>query len=70
MKLWRRSNLRGIQVGGVCHGSGVVAVVPVLDDGVKELSKHLEDTSRVTGLIPEQSSGSMNIIRLVEFVTS
>lgn len=41
--LWGK-HLGGIQVSGVCHGSGVVAVVSVFDDGVKELSKHLEGT--------------------------
>lgn len=41
----RGKHLGGIQVSGVCHGSGVVAVVPVFDDGVKELSKHLEGTA-------------------------
>lgn len=38
-------HLGGIQVSRVCHGSGVIAVVPVFDDGVKEVGKHLEGTS-------------------------
>lgn len=37
-------HLGGIQVSGVRHGSGVVAVVPVFDDGVKEFSKNLRGT--------------------------
>lgn len=41
--LWCK-HLRRIQVSGVCHGSGVVAVVPVFDDRVKEVSEHLEGT--------------------------
>ncbi len=40
----RCKHLGRIQVSGVYHGSGVVAVVPVFDDGVKELSIHLKGT--------------------------
>lgn len=50
----RCQHLGGIQVGGMCHGSGVVAVVPVFDDGVEEFSKHLEgtlDRVKVVGLV-------------------
>lgn len=35
-------HLGRVQVGGVGHGFGVVAVVPVFDDGVEEFSKHLQ----------------------------
>lgn len=45
----RCKHLGGIQVSGVCHGSGVVAVVPVFDDRVKEVSKHLEGTANNRG---------------------
>lgn len=41
----RCEHLRGIQVSGVRHGFGVVAVVPVFDYRVKEVSKHLQGTN-------------------------
>lgn len=48
--LWYE-HLGSIQVSGVFHGSGVVAVVPVFDDRVKEFSKYLEGTvDRVKGV--------------------
>ena len=37
-------HLGGVQVSGVSHGGGVVAVVPVFDDGVKEFREHLGGT--------------------------
>lgn len=39
--LWCK-HLGGVQVGGVSHGSGVVAVVPVFDNWVQEFSKDLQ----------------------------
>lgn len=36
-----RSNLGSIQVSGVLHCTGVIAIVSILDDRVKNLSKHL-----------------------------
>lgn len=44
MRLLWCEDLGGIQVSGVYHGSGVVAVVPVFDDRVEEVSKHLQGT--------------------------
>lgn len=35
-------HLCGIQVCDVLHGAGVVSIVPLLDHGVKQVSKHLE----------------------------
>lgn len=43
----RPAHLGGIQVCGVLHGAGVVPVVPVLNHGVKQVSKHLEVSSTV-----------------------
>lgn len=40
--------LAGIQVGGVLHGAGVVAIVPLLDDRVQQVCKYLEQTQRST----------------------
>lgn len=37
------TDLAGVQVGGVCHGVWVVAVVSFLDDRVQKFGKHLED---------------------------
>lgn len=42
-------DLGGVQVGGVRHGFGVVAVVPVLDDRVKEVGEHLRGTADTLG---------------------
>lgn len=42
-------DLGGVQVGGVRHGSGVVAVVPVLDDWVKEVGEHLRGAADTLG---------------------
>lgn len=42
-------DLGGVQVGGVRHGSGVVAVVPVLDDRVKEVGEHLRGAADTLG---------------------
>lgn len=35
-------HLCGIQVCAVLHGAGVVSIVPLLNHGVKQVSKHLE----------------------------
>lgn len=42
-------DLGGVQVGGVRHGSGVVAVVPVFDDWVKEVCEHLSGAADTLG---------------------
>lgn len=42
-------DLGGVQVGGVRHGFGVVAVVPVLDDWVKEVGEHLRGAANTLG---------------------
>lgn len=42
--IWRTKeemNLGGVQVSGMFHCAGVVAVVSVFDHRLKELSKHL-----------------------------
>lgn len=43
-------DLGGIQVSGMCHGSGVIAVVPVFDDRVKEFSKYLQEDIKMFSL--------------------
>ena len=39
-KKWR-SDLRRIQVSGVLHCTGIIAIVSILDNRVKNLGKHL-----------------------------
>lgn len=39
----RGADLAGVQVGGVPHAAGVVAVVALLDDGIHQLGKHLPE---------------------------
>ena len=58
----RRKHLGGVQVGRVFHDFGVVAVVPVLDDGIKEVSKHLQGTvSKVKGEGLVSAVGSLGV---------
>lgn len=38
--------LAGVQVGGVLHGAGVVAVVPLFDDGVKQVCEYLKTDTK------------------------
>ena len=35
------SDLGGVQVSGVLHGFGIVAIVSILDDWIKQFSEHL-----------------------------
>lgn len=39
-----KHHLAGIQVGGVGHGVGIVAVVPLYDDWIQQVCKHLKHT--------------------------
>lgn len=39
--------LTGIQVGGVFHGIGVIAIVPLFDDGVQQFCKYLRQTQKL-----------------------
>lgn len=37
-------NLAGLQVGGMLHGVGIIAVVSLFDDRVQQICKHLKHT--------------------------
>lgn len=50
-------HLGGIQVSGVRHGSGVVAVVPVFDDRVKEFSEHLIEEQQTESVWFQKEEG-------------
>lgn len=65
-------DLGGVQIGGVRHGSGVIAIVPVLDDGVKEVGEHLRAAAdtRVAGRAFKRGSQTTGWSRLAGEVIS